>query len=139
MADGPILAIDPGTHRVGLARCDLLRISSTPLPAMKVDHRFPATLIDTIREENYSIIVIGHPVNQDGKETPMSLRAKELGETIEKETGLLVFLQNERHSTREVIELLQEKNFRKDKIQKMKDSLSAMVILQWFLDEHPGI
>ncbi|MFC1745044.1 Holliday junction resolvase RuvX [Candidatus Riflebacteria bacterium] len=137
--EGPILGIDPGTARIGLARSDPLRITLQPLPYLKKDKSFPANLLALIKKGGYTTVVVGFPVNEENRETFVCKIANEIKEIIEKDLSLPVFFQNERYSTQEAEDCLREMGYKAEARKKWKDSFSAMLILKWYCDANKKI
>src|SRR5579863_3286428 len=83
-----ILAIDPGTKRIGLAISDELGVIAQPLefvPAVPFD-KFLERLKHLIREREVEMLLVGMPRNMDGSYGPAALKVQEfvavLNETL---------------------------------------------------------
>lgn len=77
---GRILAIDPGTKRVGFALSDDLQLTARPLEVWKrrsleADLEHVRSLVD---EHEVQEILFGMPYRQDGSESPSTERARAL-------------------------------------------------------------
>jgi putative Holliday junction resolvase len=130
---GRVLAIDPGERRVGLAVSDPLGITAQGLPTFDrksgdlIDH-----LVELLREYEVMRIVVGNPLSLSGRESEGSARARSLAMELEKRLSLPVELWDERLSSAEAHRVL--KGSRADK--GAVDRLSAVIILQGYLDSH---
>jgi len=132
------LAIDYGTKRTGLAVCDAGETIASPL--VVVQGR--TDLIDRIRRivasEGIGAFVLGLPLNMDGTEGPQARLvlafAKELGQQV----PLPVHLQDERLSSFEAEQKLQDIGLTRGKKRQRLDAVAAAEILQAFLDQKAG-
>ena len=130
-----LLGVDYGQKRIGLAISDPGRILSTPLGMMergKLMDTLPA-LEELIKERNIGALVLGLPLDLNGKDTPMSQSVRTFAKNIEP-LGLPVVFWDERFSTaaveREMIALDTTRAKREQKI----DSEAAAYMLQGVLD-----
>jgi putative Holliday junction resolvase len=79
-----ILAIDPGTKRIGLAASDALHLTTRLLPVLEVSGlgQSLAELAKLVAAEEFQKIVVGLPLNMDGTEGEAGfLRGRALGRT----------------------------------------------------------
>lgn len=83
-------------------------------------------------------IVLGCPLNMDGSEGERVRKTKEFKESIERRTGLSVVFMDERLSTVEADELMNEARIAGKERKKYVDKIAATYILQWYLDEQRG-
>lgn len=131
---GRIVAIDPGTKRVGVAICDELRVTTRPLPIIRRSSWKKLLLVvkDVISGFDAVALVIGLPLNSDGTESEMSLEARDLARKFGLSLTVPVFLQDERVSTYEARGRVWQS--RSAKPAEFVDSEAACVILEDFLD-----
>lgn len=130
---GSILGLDLGEKRIGLAICNNTRSIATSLKTIN-----RGKLLDDINiikniivENDISSIVVGRPVNLDGKPGKKSQSIRRLSEEINKSLSLPLLLWDERFSTNAVEKLLiSELNLSRKKRQKIIDSSAAC----WILD-----
>lgn len=127
-----VLAFDYGTRSIGVAVGQSITATASPLSALKAKDGIPnweqiATLLE---EWQPQLCVIGLPLNMDGTEQPISVRARKFAQRIHGRFGIEVALQDERLTTASAKEFLFErggfKNLAKDAI----DSASAAIILE---------
>ncbi|OYD13688.1 Holliday junction resolvase RuvX [candidate division WOR-3 bacterium JGI_Cruoil_03_44_89] len=124
-----ILAIDLGIKSVGLAISGPLEI---PQPLKCISRRdIFEKLKNIIDEYSVRLIVVGLPLMLGGKEGKMARDARRFATQIEERLGIKTKLVDERFSTEEANRILQEKGIKWD-----EDSISALLILERYLEEH---
>ncbi len=130
---GSILGLDLGEKRIGLAICNNTRSIATSLKTLNRRKLLEDINIikNIIVENDISSIVVGRPVNLDGKPGKKSQSIRRLSEEINKSLILPLLLWDERFSTNAVEKLLiSELNLSRKKRQKIIDSSAAC----WILD-----
>lgn len=132
-----IMAIDYGDARTGIAFCDEKEILASSYCVIK--ESYLPKLINKINEiiikENPKEIVIGLPINMDGSYGYRCNECKNLGELIEKETMLPIRYEDERLTTVIAHDILSSNNVRGKKRKNVVDAVSAVVILQSYIDK----
>ena len=130
-----ILAIDWGEKRVGLSVSDPLGILVTPLPYIenKGKKQVIEKLKEIIEENDIDTIVMGIPKNIKGEFGERGEVYKKIGEEIEKKTRVKVEFFDERYTSRLAERILREHPKKKIKRKKLRDSLSASIILEGYL------
>ena len=95
---GRVLAIDYGTRRLGLALSDALRVTARPLATWTRTNRRRdlARLRDLCRLHEVDTIVVGWPLRLDGSEGDMANEARRFADRVRKHLGLHVELVDER-------------------------------------------
>jgi putative Holliday junction resolvase len=133
---GRILGLDYGTRRIGVAVSDPLGLTAQPLPAMdrEGDRRDVAEIGRLASEMGATSVVLGLPLLMNGDEGPAAARAREFGARIETELCLPVTMWDERMTTVQSERHLIDSGVRRERRKKLRDSLSAMFLLQSFLD-----
>ncbi len=130
-----ILAIDWGERRIGLSISDPSGILVTPLPF--IENKGKDISLEKIKEiiEEYRVerIVMGIPKDINGELGKKAKNYKKIGEKIEKETGIPLDFFDERYTTQLAERILREHPKKKTKRKKLKDSLSASIILEGYL------
>jgi putative holliday junction resolvase len=134
-ATGRILALDPGTKRVGVAVSDETRTLATPLD------KFPRTswkklllaVENIVAEFDAVALVIGLPLESDGSESEMSLESRRWARNFGLSLNIPVFLQDERVSSYEAKARLWEQGVDLQKTRDLVDSEAAAIILSDFL------
>jgi putative Holliday junction resolvase len=133
---GRILAIDPGTKRLGVAISDESRVAIRPLPVIERTSwkKLLVAIKGMIEEFDAKALVIGLPLNTDGSESPMSENARGLARNCSLSLEVPVFLQDERVTSYEARRRLWEQGVKPSETRKFVDSEAAAVILSDFID-----
>jgi putative Holliday junction resolvase len=142
-----LLALDIGDRRVGVAVSDATGLIATPLTVVRRASKAQdfAKIARLVREQRAEGLVIGHPLDQDGRAGPQAQRieryAAALGEALQAEgVSVPLLLWDERMSTQRAQEAMIAAG-RKAKDRRARiDAVAAAVILQDYLDEQrrPG-
>lgn len=133
---GRILGLDFGSHRIGAAVSDPLGITAQPLPAIprKGDRRDMEAISDLIREYSVVTVLLGLPLTMSGEEGPQAKKARLFGEKIRERLGIPVETWDERLTTVQAERHLIATGTRRAKRKEVRDSLSAVFLLQCALD-----
>ncbi|HEY1340629.1 MAG TPA: Holliday junction resolvase RuvX [Bryobacteraceae bacterium] len=131
-----ILALDLGKKRIGMAISDPLGITAQGLPNLvRTNKRTDlAALEDLVRDREVGLILMGNPINMGGAEGRQSGWVREFAEALENRTGLPVRLWDERLTTVEAGRVLRESGISIEKRAAAVDRLSAVILLQSYLD-----
>ncbi len=133
------LAIDYGLKRIGLAICDAGEIIVSPLCQIENSSFNRQLAIDSIltllREHVIEAIVVGFPVNMDGTQGEQARISRNFGEKIAEQSGLPVYYQDERLSSRAADRLLAEGGFTRKGKKARRDMIAACEILKDFLGQ----
>ena len=132
---GRIVAIDPGTKRIGVAVCDEHRIVSRPLPVIQRASwkKLLTQIKNTLAEFDAVALVVGLPYNFDGTESDMSREARDMARKFALSLSVPVFLQDERATTYEARGRLWSAGLEGGAVRKQVDSEAASIILTDFL------
>ena len=139
-----ILAVDYGDSRTGLATCDRTEFLTSPITpqiTVKARDKVAARVCEVAKEIEAELIVIGLPLNMDGTEGERAEKSRKLGKTLQIWSGLPVRMWDERQSTCEAADILDEVGTFGAHRKAILDSVSATVILEDYLawrKEHPG-
>jgi len=132
-----LLGLDLGSKTIGLALSDTLLTVATPLETLKrgkfaVD---AATLIKISKAQNVGGLVVGLPVNMDGRDGPAAQSARAFGRNFANlpETLPLCFW-DERLSTVAVTRTLIEADASRARRAEVVDKMAAAYMLQGALD-----
>ena len=128
-----ILAIDYGSHRIGIAVSDALGITAQPLEI--IQHTNKQKDLDRIAaiiaEKKVEKIVIGLPVNMDGNEGPIVEHVRRFAANVEERFKLPVELYDERLTTMQAERMLvEEADMSREKRKGVKDKIAASILLQ---------
>jgi putative Holliday junction resolvase len=131
-----ILALDLGKKRIGLAISDPLGITAQGLPNLvRVRKRADlAALEQLVRERQVGLILMGNPINMRGDEGRQSGWVREFAQALEERTGLPVKLWDERLTSVEAGRVLRSSGISIEKRAAAVDRLSAVILLQSYLD-----
>jgi len=131
-----ILALDLGKKRIGLAISDPLGITAQGLPNLvRVNKRTDlAALEQLVRQREVGLILMGNPINMRGDEGRQSGWVREFAQALEKRTGLPVKLWDERLTSVEANRVLRSSGISIQKRAAAVDRLSAVILLQSYLD-----
>ena len=136
---GPLLGIDWGEVRTGLALCDEERILASPLTTLiqRRGKRFPVAELLGIIEEHHPVgLVLGIPYGLDGGETPSTSQVRQLQVQLEKKVAIPIELWDERLTTVRALRAIREQGGSTRGRKADVDALAAAVLLQHYLDSH---
>lgn len=129
------LAFDFGTKSIGCAVGQSITGTAQALPAFKAQDGIPNwdEIEKCLKEWKPDVVVVGLPLNMDGTEQDLTLRARKFANRLQGRFGINVQLQDERLTTTEArSEIFDRGGFRALKKGKV-DGISARLILEsWF-------
>jgi putative Holliday junction resolvase len=131
----PILAIDLGEKRVGIAVSDALTISITRLDAvLRTNWKQLLRDVDNlIQRYDAQTVVIGLPLKLNGSCGDAALEVRRVAEKFARSLKIPVYLQDERLSSVEAEQNLREEGHRRRRVSALVDSEAAALILRDFL------
>jgi len=130
-----VIGLDHGSRRIGVAIADLETGMAFARPAVlrrNLDHDL-AIVHDLCVSEDVVQVVIGLPLNMDGREGPQAAQVRAFGDRLAA-IGLAVAYEDERLTSWEAAERLAEIGRRARRGSGELDSTAARVILQQYLD-----
>lgn len=130
------LGLDLGTKTLGISLSDKLGIVASfydNISYTDVD-KLLNIINDIVKKENVSKIVLGLPKNMDNTCGWRSKETLEFKEKLEEITGIEVLLEDERLTTKLAESTLISANMSRKRRKKVIDGVSAVVILQSYLD-----
>ena len=136
-----ILAIDYGTKRCGIAVTDTMQLIANGLETVATNNLL-SFLKDYFAHEEVATVVIGEPLHIDGNPTQIEPEIKKfikkLGEDFPK---LTVARHDERLTSVEAKQIILQSGIKKKKRRDkaLVDKVSAVLILQSYLEEHRNI
>ena len=129
------LAFDFGIKSIGCAVGQSITGTAQALPAFKAQDGIPNwdAIEKCLKEWKPDIVVVGLPLNMNGTEQDLTLRARKFANRLQGRFGVNVQLQDERLTTTEArSEIFDRGGFRALKKSKV-DGISACLILEsWF-------
>lgn len=137
-----LLAVDPGTVRLGLAISDTERRLASPLTTYT--RRTPALDAEFFKQivakEEIAAIIVGLPIHEDGSEGGQAKAARVFGAWLQDATGMPCVFYDERFTTFEAESALLDAGLSKKKRKARRDRVAAQILLQTYLDEGcPGL
>lgn len=132
-----IMAIDYGDTRTGVAFCDKNEILASPYTVIneKYQPKLVESLLDIITNEKPEKIVIGLPRNMDGSYGYRCDECKSLGDALLEKISIPIDYQDERLTTVMAHDILSSNNIRGKKRKETVDAVSAVMILQSYIDK----
>jgi putative Holliday junction resolvase len=139
--DGTLLAFDFGLSRIGIAVGQTRTRTANPLEtiANRGDQAW-SRILALVGDWKPVAVIVGLPLDQDGIETGMSRKARKFGAELARRTGLSVFYQDERLTSRAADEdfaSMRAAGTRRRKHASMKDAMAARIILENWLQSLP--
>ena len=131
-----ILSVDLGVARTGLAVCDSAERLASPVGTITQRDREILMKQVAAKAEALQVkaLVVGHPRNMDGTRGDSARQAEEFAARLREKTGLPVTLWDERLTTVSAIGYLNQTDTRGKKRKQVVDTVSAVIILQDYLD-----
>lgn len=134
---GPLLGLDWGRRRIGVACSDPDQSIAFPLSTLtrRTGRRFPLQqLREAIADLAPTGIVVGLPLESDGSEGDTARQVRREGARVEEATGLPLVYWDERMTTARVRRTARELGIDPAVDPARIDTLSAVVLLQHYLD-----
>ncbi len=136
----PLIALDIGMKRIGVAVCDRMAFSCRGVTCLqRRDKGWPQQLQKLIHEFGSRGIVAGLPKNMDGSEGVQAADARAAVRQLAHVCTLPVLFQDERLSTWTAKERLFAQGLNERKVKAKLDQTAAAVILEDFLLAHPEL
>lgn len=133
---GRLLALDPGTKRVGVAISDETQTVARPLE--RIERTSWKRLLEKVRaivsEFDAVGLVIGLPLESDGTESPMSAEARDMARKFSLSLDIPVVLEDERVTSYAAKSNLWERGLSIEESRRLVDSEAAAIILSDVLE-----
>ena len=132
---GPIVALDLGQKRVGVAASDSLLISITKLdPVTRTNWKqLLRDVSELVRRLDARTLVIGLPLSLDGARGSAALEAEDAAGKFARSLKIPVYLQDERLSSVEAEEQLRAAGKTISEMRDLVDCQAAAIILRDFI------
>lgn len=132
------MSIDYGDVRTGIAISDIRGILASPLCVIKESYqpKLVDKIIELINENKIEKIVIGLPRNMDGSYGYRCDDCRSLGQAISEKINIDIEFEDERLTTVMAHNILSDNNVRGAKRKQTVDAVSAVMILQSYLDKN---
>lgn len=131
----PVLAIDHGDARVGLAATDEFGIAAHPVETFDCRKGEPLDrILEIIAERKIQSVVLGLPLRMDGSEGSSSTKVRKFGESLRARLGEIpLTLFDERFTTVTASEKLREAGRKTKDQREVIDQAAALEILKDYL------
>ena len=131
-----VIAIDFGLRNLGIAVGNTVSNTARPLTVMRARDGKPdwEALTSLLAEWQPDRVLVGHPLNMDGTESEMGLRAKKFSRQVEGRLNITVTMVDERLSSREAKALAREAGHQGDFSNEPVDDQAAAIILTTWLN-----
>ena len=135
-----ILALDHGTKRIGVAISDELKMMAHPMEFILAESMpaFVERLRAILAEKPCELILVGMPRNMDGSFGPAAEKVREFIAKLQPQVTLPIKTWDERLTSTQANRMMIEGNVRRDQRKLKVDAMAAAVLLQSYLDAHPG-
>jgi putative Holliday junction resolvase len=135
-APGCTLALDFGDRRIGMALSDVLGLTARPLMTLTRTtwERDLRAIGDVIREHEVCRIVVGLPLDMDGRRGTRARLTEAFMEKLKGATRLPVIPWDERLTTVQAERILLEGDVSRARRRQVIDQVAAVIFLQAYLD-----
>lgn len=133
------MSVDYGDRRTGIALSDIRGILASPLTVIKESYqpKLAKEIVSLAVDNDVKTVVIGLPRNMDGSYGYRCDECKSLGEAISNiNADLNICFEDERLTTVMAHNVLSDNNVRGKKRKDTVDAVSAVMILQSYLDKN---
>ena len=134
-----IMALDFGSKTCGVAVTDALGITAQGVEIIK--RKSPNKLRQTlarieelVNKYNVEKIVLGLPLNIDGSSGDRVEKTKEFSEKLSNRVNIPIEFEDERLTTVEAYEIMDELNIKKEDRDEYVDMIAAVVILEQYMN-----
>ena len=130
-----IMAIDYGDARTGVAISDALgwMTGQTMVIHSWKPEKTAEEVVRMFRESGAERLVMGFPRNMDGTEGPRAALYRDFAALLEQKAGIKPILWDERRTTIEAHQILNESNYHGKKRKNTIDAVAASLILEGYL------
>ena len=131
-----VMALDHGTHRVGVAISDDMGMLATPLEFIRAEPAAGcfARIKHLAKEKDAGLILVGMPRNMDGSYGPAAEKVNAFIAILKSEIALPVQTWDERLTSVQANRSLQQSGINSAKARTRVDSAAATILLQAYLD-----
>lgn len=120
-----LIGLDYGSKRIGVALSDESGSVAFARMTLPNDKMLISTLVDLIKKENASTVVVGESKDKDGNDNAVMVRARSFAKEIERSSGVTVAFEPEFYSSVEA---------RRDSSGNLVDAKAAAIILNSFIE-----
>ncbi|OUY06746.1 Holliday junction resolvase RuvX [Acinetobacter populi] len=136
-----IMAFDFGTQKMGIAVGQRLIESINPLPLFPMKDGIPhwENLHKIIQQWQPDLFLVGLPLNMDDSESDLSARARKFARRLRHQTNIETWMVDERLSTREARDTLQNFQANGQAKKLSADSFAASLFIESWYHDAQGI
>lgn len=131
-----ILSVDYGDARTGIAVCDRTELLASPVTVISETDRdtLLKKIADIALERRAELIVVGLPVNMDGTHGSRAHACEDFAQALTELCSIPTVMRDERLTTVSAHNVLNATNTRGKKRKAVVDAVSAVMILQDYID-----
>ena len=138
-----IMGLDYGSKTIGVAISDALGLTAQPLETIESSgenklRRSLARIAEIVREKDIKKIVVGLPINMDGRSGERAALTLEFVEKLKLRVDIPIVMQDERLTTVEADEILDESGVKKQDRKQFIDQIAAGIILKEYMEKENG-
>ena len=135
-----LMGFDFGTRSIGIATGQEVTGTASPLTPLKAKEGIPdwVQLEKLLKEWQPDLLIVGLPLNMDGTEQEMTVRARKFGQRLHGRFGFQVEFKDERLTTTDAKARLFEQGGYKALGKSRVDAVSAQLILESWMESHYG-
>lgn len=136
-----VLGIDYGDRHIGLALSDPLLITAQPLGTYELTGKENVDrqhFRDLVAKHDVGEIVVGDPLRMDGSSGTRAEKTRVFAAWLEKAVGKPIVFMDERLTTRQALNVLQDEKLRGKKKKEWEDQIAAVIILSTYLEQKRG-
>ena len=130
----PILALDFGRARIGVAISDELQLLAHPVETILANERATSRVVELVRERNVEHVVVGIPKRMNGQIGTAATEALEFVEKLRAVLPCPVVTWDERLTTVAAHRALRDAGKKTRHTRGYVDQVAAQIILQSYLD-----
>ncbi len=133
------MGLDFGSKTVGVAVSDPLFLAATPVEIIRRNHpnklrKTLARIEALILEYDVGKIILGNPLMLSGDEGERVRLTEEFADSLRRRTGLEVIMEDERLTTVEADDIMDEAGIPQSEHKKYVDMIAAQLILQSYMN-----
>lgn len=133
----PVLGIDHGEARIGLAITDPVGIMAHPLETVQLKTTDPIQrMIEIVKQRQVKQIVLGLPIRMDGTEGTAAEKVRKFGADLKQHIDLPLHYIDESLTTVAAAEKLHQAGKNAKKQKNIIDQAAAVEILSAWLEQH---
>ena len=138
-----IMGLDYGSKTIGVAISDALGLTAQPIETIERSgenklRRSLARIAEIVREKDIKKIVVGLPINMDGRSGERAALTLEFVEKLKLRVDIPIVMQDERLTTVEADEILDESGVKKQDRKQFIDQIAAGIILKEYMEKENG-